>query len=67
MFTRKAITLECNTKAFLCSLQNRQISGASAIHERTRKAQGQKYPPVITPLFMLFRPQTPYMTSQSQC
>ena len=39
------------------SLQNRRISGASAIHERAREARGPKYPPVITPLFMLFRPQ----------
>ena len=27
------------------SLQNRRISGASAIHERAREARGQKYPP----------------------
>ena len=40
------------------SLQNRRISGASAIHERAREARGQKNPPVITQLFILFRPQT---------
>ena len=40
------------------SLQNRRISGVRTVHERTSEARGQKNPPVITPLFMLFRPQT---------
>lgn len=47
----------------IASLQNRQISGASAIHERAlakrenkREVWGEKNPPVVTPLFMLYRP-----------
>ena len=38
------------------SLQNRRISGVSAIHESAREALSQNYPPVVTPLFMLFQP-----------
>ena len=32
---------------FQRSLQNRRISGTSAIHERTREASSQNNPPVI--------------------
>ena len=46
------------------SLENRQISGparytsASAKGENDRETPSEKNPPVVTPLFMLFRPQT---------
>ena len=37
--------LEKHLQLELTSLQNRRISGVSAIHERAREARGQKNPP----------------------
>ena len=48
------------------SLQNRQSRGASAIHEPAGEALGQKNSPVKSH-HCLTPPDTPYMTSQSQC
>jgi len=48
---------------FYLSLQNRRISGAesetrytSAERDHLREARVEKDPPVVTPLFMLYRP-----------
>ena len=40
----------------IISLQNRRISGASAIHEHEREERGEKNPPVVTPLFRVYPP-----------
>ena len=58
MGLRLAALQAAGAPLLLLSLQNRRISGVRSIHERAREARGQKNPQVITPLFMLFRPQT---------
>ena len=45
----------CMTGHASYSLQNRRIIGVSAIHESAREVPSQNYPPVVTPLFMLFQ------------
>ena len=40
----------------IISLQNRRISGASAIHEHEREERGEKNPPVVTPFFRVYQP-----------